>query len=109
MASKKDKYLVQSILAFARGCGTAQVDDDACGWFHDRYDSWVTKKKKVGTSPEDVWAKEGKNFLGKFEEIGKKAAAAAGGGTITEATLTSTATTVETDSDCPWCPVKPDP
>ena len=108
MASKKDKLMMQAILAFARGCGTAQVHDDACGWFHDRYDSWVTKKKKPGTSPEDVWAAEGKNFLAKFEKIGREAAKAAGGGTIDQATLSTTATTVENESECPWCPVKPD-
>lgn len=106
MASKKDMLMMQVILAFGQGCGTTEVDEKACAWFYDRYYPWITKKKKPGTSPEEVWGTEGKNFLALFKEIGKKAAA--GGVPISEATLKTASEEVEEPAPCPWCPVKPD-
>src|SRR5687768_11992802 len=105
MAENKDVLMMQAFRAFSQGCGTAEVDDQACAWFHDRYHPWITARKAVGTSPEEVWAEHGKDFLGRFREMGQKAAAS---GAVSSETLRTTAEAVERDSDCPWCPIKED-
>jgi hypothetical protein len=105
MPSKKESLMVQAVFAFAQGCGSVGIDDAASEWFHDRYFPWIDhKKKSTGKSPQDVWAIHGKDFVGKFQAIGKMAAS--GGKTIDQTTLEKSATSVEQDSDCPYCPIK---
>lgn len=105
MPSKKEALMVQAVFAFAQGCGSVGIDDTASQWFHDRYFSWIDKKKeKPGKSPQEVWDTYGKDFAGKFQEIGKRAAS--GGKTIDKDTLAKSATSVEQESDCPYCPIK---
>jgi hypothetical protein len=103
---KKNALIMEVILAFAAGCGGAAVDHDACEWFFERYYPWIDKPSKNpkagGKSPQEVWGTEGPGFLGKFKEIGKRAAS--GGGTINSATLSTAALKVEQESDCPYCP-----
>src|SRR5262245_7002285 len=103
---KKNALMVQSILAFAQGCGGAAVDHDAADWFFEHYYRWIDKKKPDGKSPQDVWDAYGQNFLGKFKEIGKNAAA---GGTISKTTLETEARKVEQTAPCPYCPDPLDP
>lgn len=105
MAENKDVFMMQAFRAFSQGCGNVELDDQACAWFHDRYYPWITRKKAVGTSPEEVWGREGATFLAKLREIGQRAVAA---GPLSQESLTKTADTVESESDCPWCPIKPD-
>ena len=105
MAENKDVLMMRAFRAFSQGCGPTELNDEACGWFHDRYYGWITKRKAVGTTPEEVWSEHGPTFLGKFRKIGEDAAAT---GTLDVATLTTTADTVEKESECPWCPIKPD-
>lgn len=105
MPSKKEALMVQAVFAFAQGCGGVGIDDTASQWFYDRYFPWIDKKKATGKTPQEVWDTFGKDFMGRFQEIGKKAAS--GGTTIDQTTLEKSALTVEQDSDCPYCPLKP--
>ncbi|MFL6196934.1 MAG: hypothetical protein ACJ75H_22305 [Thermoanaerobaculia bacterium] len=108
--SSKDALMVQVVFALAQGCGATQLSDDACEKFHDRYYKWIDKKKAHpkadGKSPQDVWATEGRAFLGHFQEIGRRAAGI-GGATITAETLMASADAVEQPLECPWCSLKP--
>jgi len=101
MASQ-NALMMQAVVAFAQGCGGAQIEGAAYEWFQDRYFPWVVTRKAGGTTPQEVWDDHGKEFLGKFRLIGERAAA--GGGTITQDTLRTSALSVEQDSECPWCP-----
>jgi hypothetical protein len=107
MPSKKDTLMTQAIFALAQGCGGAQMEDAACEWFYERYYPWIDKKKTnpkaAGKSPQDVWDKEGPAFLDHFKEIGRRAAS--GGGTIQAETLSKSATSLESELECPWCPI----
>jgi hypothetical protein len=101
----KHRLMFHAITAFVRGCGATEIKDDAADWFHDRYFKWIDTPKSTGKTPQDVWADMGKDFLDKFQEIGRQAAAA--GGPVTATTLNTAATTVEKLSECPYCPDKP--
>jgi len=107
---KKNALIVQAILAFAQGCGGAEIDPDAWDWFFERYYPWIDKKKTNpranGTSPQEVWDEHGKDFLGRFQLIGERAKAK--GSPIQAKTLEGEALAVEkaSESDCPWCPLQ---
>ena len=103
MAENKDVLMMRAFRAFSQGCGNVDLDDEACAWFHDRYYDWITTKRPVGTTPEEVWGQQGGAFLAKFREIGERAV---GKGSLSTESLTTTADTVERESECPWCPVK---
>lgn len=104
---KKDTLMTQVIFALAQGCGGAELEDAACEWFHERYYPWIDKKKTNpkahGRSPQDVWDTEGPAFLDHFKEIGRRAAS--GGGPIKTEALASSATSLESSLECPWCPI----
>jgi hypothetical protein len=105
MPNSKDSLMMQAVFAFAQGCGTAEIDDAACEWFHGRYYGWIDRKKdhpRAKGSPQQVWNEYGKAFLGRFKLIGQRAAAK--GGPIQADTLKAAATSVELESDCPYCP-----
>jgi hypothetical protein len=106
--NKKNALMVEAVVAFAQGCGGAEISQDACAWFSQEYYGWIDKQKSnekaTGRSPQDVWDTEGKNFAGRFQEIGKRAAAASGGGTIKAETLKEEAKKLYQELDCPWCP-----
>ncbi len=104
MPHEKDALMVQAVFAFAQGCGNAEIDEDACAWFHKRYHSWINTKKQHGESPQDVWDIHGKSFLGRFKEIGRRAAQ---GGSVKKKALDDAAQAVERESECPFCPIKP--
>lgn len=104
MPNRNEALMVQAVFAFAQGCGDAQIEEDAAQWFHTRYNPWISKKKQHGQSPEDAWDTEGKGFLGRFKEIGRRAAK---GGVVAKTDLTDVATAVESESTCPYCPDKP--
>jgi hypothetical protein len=99
-----DALLVQAVFAFAQGCGAAQIDADASEWFRQHYHPWIDTRKAVGKTPHEVWDTEGAGFLGKFKEIGSRAAE---GGTVSVQALTTAALAVENESQCPYCPDKP--
>jgi hypothetical protein len=107
MAIRKDVLMTQVVSAFAKGCDGTEIGDDAANWFHDRYYDWITTPKEnpdaQGRTPQEVWAEHGRTFMDKFLEIGRRAAAS---GPVTEASLTTAATSVETESECPYCPLK---
>ncbi|HYX24270.1 MAG TPA: hypothetical protein VFC23_08980 [Thermoanaerobaculia bacterium] len=102
MPNRKEALMVQAVFAFAQGCSGAQIAEDAAEWFHGRYYPWIDKPKQHGKSPQDVWDQHGKEFLGRFKEIGRRAVS---GGTVEKAALTSAAQAVETESECPFCPL----
>ncbi|MEA2603977.1 MAG: hypothetical protein QOF89_4969 [Acidobacteriota bacterium] len=104
MPNKKEGLMVQAVFAFAQGCGDAQIDEDAGEWFYQEYYPWIDKKKKDGESPQDVWAVQGKSFLGKFKEIGRRAAQ---GGAVKKQALIDASRAVQQESECPFCPDKP--
>jgi hypothetical protein len=105
MPNKKEALMVQAVFAMAQGCGAdAQIAEDACDWFVEHYHPWVETTKEVGKSPQDVWDQEGKGFLAKFKEIGRQAAR---DGVVDRESLAKAAESVERDSDCPYCPIKP--
>ncbi|HEX6904518.1 MAG TPA: hypothetical protein VF789_32720 [Thermoanaerobaculia bacterium] len=103
MAENKDVLMMRAFRAFSQGCGNVDLSDEACAWFHDRYYDWITTRRPVGTTPEEVWGQHGGNFLAKFREIGERAV---GAGSLSTESLTTTADAVERASDCDWCPVK---
>jgi hypothetical protein len=101
----KESLMVQAVFALAQGCGTAEIEDAASEWFHERYSGWLGTRKdhpEAKGTPEEVWAEHGKAFLGRFKLIGQRAAAQ--GSPIQADTLESAALSVERDSDCPYCP-----
>jgi hypothetical protein len=106
MASRKDVLLVQIVCALTQGCGAVAIEDDAADWFHSRYYDWIdTPKmnaKAGGKKPQDVWATEGKAFLGHFTAMGKEAAS--GATTVTMEALSKSALAIEAKNECPWCP-----
>ncbi|HEV7506457.1 MAG TPA: hypothetical protein VGS07_16270 [Thermoanaerobaculia bacterium] len=104
MPNKKEALMVQAVFALAKGCGTAEIADDAADWFYGEYFPWIDKVKQNGKTPHDVWDQHGKEFLEKFREIGHRAAQ---GGTVQKEALTRAARAVETESECPFCPIKP--
>ncbi len=107
---RKDALMTQAIFAFAQGCGSVHISEEACAWFHSRYYPWIDKPKeneKVKGTPQEVWDTEGKGFLAHFKEIGKKAAS--GGGPISKDTLSKEARAIEQTAPCPYCPDPNDP
>ncbi|SRR6266852_3053469 len=99
-----DALLVQAVFAFAQGCGDARIDADASEGFRQRYHSWIDRRRAVGKTPHEAWDTEGAGFLGKFKEIGRRAAT---GGVVSAQSLTVAAQAVENESTCPYCPDKP--
>jgi len=91
--------------AIGRGAGTAPLSDEAIKWLHNRYSYWLDMPvaSEGGKTPHDVWNERGKHFLDRLFEIGKKAAADAGGGEISASVATASAQSVETNSTCPFC------
>jgi hypothetical protein len=102
MASQ-NALMMQAVVAFAQGCGGMVIEAEAYDWFHERYFPWVVTRKAEGlTTPQEAWDDHGKEFLGRFKLIGERAAA--GGSTISQDMLKTSALSVEQESDCPWCP-----
>jgi hypothetical protein len=101
---KKHVLMFHVVSAFVRGCNGAEIGDDVAEAFHDRYFKWLDTQKATGKTPQEVWAEYGKDFVGKFMDIGKQAAA---GGSVTTESLASALKTVEGASECPYCPDKP--
>jgi len=99
----KDALMVQAVFGFAQGCGGAEISEEASAWFHQRYYGWLDRPKGDGRSPQDVWATEGRGFIGRFKEIGRRAASS-GSGVVEQPALETSALSVERESDCPWCP-----
>lgn len=108
MATRKDVLMTHVVSALARGCGTTEVSDDAASWFYDRYYRWLdtpkTNPRAGGRTPEEVWEENKADFLGRFQQIGEKAAA---DGPIGQTAMSDSALAVENSSDCPWCPIQP--
>jgi hypothetical protein len=106
MASRQEVLWFQVVSALAQGSGGAGIEDAAAEWFHERYFPWITRPKTndraAGRRPQDVWDSMGPDFLGKFREIGQKAAGVAG--MIQMRQLEQAAADVERTSDCPFCP-----
>jgi hypothetical protein len=106
---RKNALMLQATVALARGCGGAELTEDAYAWFHSHYYEWIDTPKKNeranGRSPQDVWNDQWKGFAERFGQIGKRAAVASAG-TIEAKTLAEEALAVEKESDCPWCPDK---
>lgn len=101
----KEALMMKAILAFAQGCGGAEVSEEACQWFHDRYSPWIGTTHKIGgRKPMEVWDEEGNNFLDEFRKIGERVAAR--GGVIDAAALEEIALDVEEKAPCPYCPIK---
>jgi hypothetical protein len=105
MAVRKDVLMTQVVSAFAKGCNGIEIGDDAADWFHDHYYDWIDTRKANGQSPQDAWGDHGKAFMERFMEIGRRASAS--GEPVTAESLTTAATAVETESECPYCPIKP--
>ena len=101
----QNALIMQAVVAFAQGCGGVPINEAAYEWFHARYFPWITTRKAVGTTPQEVWEEHGKTFLDRFRLIGERSAA--GVETVTQDTLSTSALSVETDSDCPYCPLRP--
>lgn len=93
--------MIQAVFAFSQGCGEARIDADASEWFRQRYHPWIDTKKANGQTPQEVWDTQGTGFLGRFKEIGRRATK---GGVVAKDALTAAATTVESESNCPFCP-----
>lgn len=108
MTDRNNVLLIQIVNALTRGCGGAELEDDAADWFHTRYYEWITKTKTSaeagGKSPQDVWDSRGKDFLLRFYEIGEKAVN--GSRLITMTALSDAAFAIEKANECPWCPDK---
>ncbi|HEX4959895.1 MAG TPA: hypothetical protein VF173_03580 [Thermoanaerobaculia bacterium] len=96
--------MAQAVFAFAQGCGGADIASDAFQWFVERYSAWLdsSPKKAAGRRPRDVWDKEGHGFMGRFKEIGRRAAQS--GTTVGVDALSKAAQAVEGESECPFCP-----
>lgn len=108
--TQKDTLMMQAVFAMAQGCSECQISDEACAWFYDRYYGWIDRAKENekarGRSPQDVWDTEGQYFLAHFKEIGKRAASSSSG-VIERESLEKSALSLETDLDCPYCPIRP--
>src|SRR4051794_22088569 len=108
MANRKDVLMTHVVSAFARGCGTAEISDEASGWFYDRYYEWLDTPKNNpaagGRPPQEVWEENKAGFLDRFRQIGERAAG--GGGPVGAAAVQDSALAVENASDCPWCPIQ---
>lgn len=108
MTTRKDALMVQAVCAFAQGCGSASISEEAGTWFHERYYDWIDTPKKnpeaQGQTPQEVWDKVGGDFVNQFRAIGQRAAQ--GGGTVEKDALMKGAVSVEQESACPWCPIR---
>jgi hypothetical protein len=100
----KDALMIQSVFALAQGCGEARIDIEASEWFREHYHPWIDTKKANGKTPQGEWAAEGTGFLGKFKEIGRRAVK---DGIVSKEALMAAAMSVEKESDCPFCSLKP--
>src|SRR4051794_24990873 len=100
----KDALMIQSVFALAQGCGDARIDLEASEWFRQHYHPWIDTKKANGQTPQGEWEAQEKTFLSKFKEIGRRAVQA---GMVSKASLEKAAVSVESESDCPFCSLKP--
>jgi hypothetical protein len=90
-------------LAFIQGLRAGvTLEASAKQWLHDRYYPWITRKKKSGRTPFEVWEREGSNFIDKFREIGRKASL--GRESIGRPEVMVSAKMIESESECPFCP-----
>lgn len=88
-----------------------ELEQDARDAIRTRYFEWIVQPGKntagdpVEKTPQEVWdGPEGAMLREKFEEIGRRAAKAAGDdGKVDDAQTNSAALGVEGDNDCPWC------
>lgn len=103
MSNTKEALMVQAVFALSQGCGNSEISQDACDWFVEHYHPWVDTPKQSGQTPQQVWEQEGRGFLGKFKEIGRRAC---DGSVVTREALSKAADSVERESDCPFCPIK---
>lgn len=100
----EDAVFGQIVFALARGAGEARLSLDASAWLHDRYAPWLTATKpELVRSPLEVWETMGQGFLAKFKEIGEGARGAAGA-EIRREDLEASASAVEAEALCPFCP-----
>jgi hypothetical protein len=112
MSEKKDALMVQILFATARGAGGMRISREASAWLSGRYLPWLTAvKPELGVAPIAVWDDKGRGFLARFKEIGEQARAAAGsaGRELTVDDVATAAWQVESEADCPWCPLGPPP
>jgi hypothetical protein len=104
MSNTKEALMVQAVFALSQGCGDSEISQDACDWFVEHYHPWVDTPKQDGRTPQQVWEEEGRGFLGKFKDIGRRAC---DGNVVSRESLSKAADAVERESDCPFCPIKP--
>ena len=103
----------QVMSAIASGTGGTALSQGARQWLLVRYTKWLGTRGIRGNdqTPEEAWSQYESGFIGKFTEIGQRAAELSGGDEIDENTVETAARTVETEtsalSPCPFC-VPPD-
>lgn len=103
MPTTKEALMVQAVFALSQGCGNSEISQDACDWFVEHYHPWVDGPTQDGRTPQQVWEEEGRGFLGKFKEIGRRAC---DGTVVSRESLSKAANSVELESECPFCPIK---
>ena len=99
--------VMQSIIvAIFRGMGPdVEIDPEVAAWAWYRYASWLVSTK-AGTerAPLELWSSLGDMFLGRFQKIGRLSASYGRGSRVSIDELLISASVVEQESECPFCP-----
>ena len=87
-----------------------ELEKEARDAIRARYFDWIVQPGKnragepVEKTPQEVWdGPEGAELKKRFEEIGQRAAKAAGDGKVDDARADGAALGVQGENDCPWC------
>ena len=73
-----------------------------------RYHQWIVVKKKIGTSPQDVWeAKEGLAIQERLREVGRALKRKHAQLLLSQQDVAVCCFEVESTSECPHCPDPP--